>query len=267
MKNDRLQVVSLSGGRSSAYMLHVLLTEEPDSDRIVLFYNTGKEREETLDFVHEIEERWHPVVWLEYDYDGNAAGTVNTPRHIHRAVDFQSAARNGEPFAKMIAVGNYLPNQNQRRCTQELKVKTGERYLRRELGLQREGYVELLGIRYDEPRRWQKAMADDECRISFPLVTRKITRRHVDLFWQTQSFDLAIPSRLSNCDLCFLKGSQSLIETIREEPARADWWIEQESSVGATFSSRWSYADLKMQALSQDYLIKFEPYTSCYCGE
>ena len=37
-------------------------------DIIVCFANTGKELEETLEFVHECEKRWNvPIHWLELD--------------------------------------------------------------------------------------------------------------------------------------------------------------------------------------------------------
>ena len=51
------RIVSFSGGRSSAMMLHILMENGEQVDA-VLFYNTGKERPETLDFVQEWSDRW-----------------------------------------------------------------------------------------------------------------------------------------------------------------------------------------------------------------
>ena len=268
---DRKQVVSLSGGRSSAYMLYRLLTEEQEKERIVLFYNTGKERMETLDFVAEIATRWQVgVTWLEYDYDGSARGTKNDPRHTYRIVSRETAGTDGEPFQRMIAAGGgFLPNVHRRRCTQELKVRTGERYLKRHLGLPRAAYVENLGIRYDEPRRWQRAMAQEECRVYYPLVERKTTKADVAEFWQRQPFDLGIDSEIGNCDLCFLKGKRNLLDTIRREPARAQFWIDLEESTGNYFSDRHTYRELLAAAHYQDLPIfaDDEPDTDCYCGD
>ena len=50
-------------------------------------------------------------------------------------------------------------------------------------------------------------------------------------WWKRQPFDLGIPSYAGNCDLCYLKGRAKLIRLIREDPSRADWWIEQEAKV------------------------------------
>lgn len=53
-------VISFSGGRTSAYMTKMLLDSLDRSiyDIAVVFANTGKEREETLDFVHECDIRF-----------------------------------------------------------------------------------------------------------------------------------------------------------------------------------------------------------------
>ena len=144
----RIEVVAFSGGRSSAYLLHHLQTKEPSAQRIVLFYNTGKERLETLDFVAEVGERWGiDITWLEYDYRPDAKGGSKDPRHTYRVVSRDTCSTDGEPFEKLIRASQFVPNVHRRRCTQELKVKTGERYLRRELDLARQDYVELLGNR------------------------------------------------------------------------------------------------------------------------
>jgi 3'-phosphoadenosine 5'-phosphosulfate sulfotransferase (PAPS reductase)/FAD synthetase len=63
-------VISFSGGRTSAFMLHEILAAHGGalpSDIIVGFANTGKEREETLRFVHECGSRWNvDIHWIEW---------------------------------------------------------------------------------------------------------------------------------------------------------------------------------------------------------
>lgn len=63
-------LISFSGGRTSAYMLHQILHAhdgELPSDVVVTFANTGKEREETLRFVYECGIRWNcNIHWLEW---------------------------------------------------------------------------------------------------------------------------------------------------------------------------------------------------------
>lgn len=63
-------IISFSGGRTSGYMLWRILQAHGGTlpeDVIVTFANTGKEREETLRFVHDCGTHWNvPIVWLEY---------------------------------------------------------------------------------------------------------------------------------------------------------------------------------------------------------
>lgn len=75
-------VICFSGGRTSAYMLRRILDAHKDQlpkDVFVTFQNTGVEREETLDFVNEVSQRWTPVRWLEYRRDP-FMGFIPTPR-------------------------------------------------------------------------------------------------------------------------------------------------------------------------------------------
>jgi 3'-phosphoadenosine 5'-phosphosulfate sulfotransferase (PAPS reductase)/FAD synthetase len=138
--------ISFSGGRTSAYMLYKVLEAHqmslPD-EAVVCFANTGKEDEATLKFVHDCETHWNvPIVWLEYQREEPG----------YKIVNFETASRNGEPFEALIKKKNYLPNPIARFCTEELKVKAINKYLRDE-GIDAST---MVGIRADEPRRISK---------------------------------------------------------------------------------------------------------------
>jgi len=113
------KVIQFSGGRTSAYMTHRLITEQP-GEYLVLFQNTGKEMPQTLDFIHECDQRWGlGIVWLEYRYGNN-----------FEVVDYETASRDGRPFAELIAhKKHFLPNRMTRYCTDQLKIQTARRYL------------------------------------------------------------------------------------------------------------------------------------------
>lgn len=92
-------LISFSGGRTSAYMLRMILDAHggalPD-DVHVTFANTGKEREETLRFVHECESRWGVRVhWLEWK-DRSGRGVPANDRFD--VVGYNSASRNGATY-------------------------------------------------------------------------------------------------------------------------------------------------------------------------
>ena len=282
-KYPRTYTINFSGGRSSAYLLHSLL-EGHDGQlpphAVVVFANTGRERPATLDFVRSTQEALAlDVHWLEYDYDAAASGVPGDWKNIARRVDYHSASRRGQPFEALIRSRAYLPNATQRLCTAELKVETIRRWCTRELGIKSTTLVNVLGVRYDEPRRWRRILARDGCKLLLPLTYARIIKLQVDTFWAARGDDLAIDSRLGNCDLCFLKETRILLNSIRQEPALADWWISQEDWVynhrnqangrtAAQFSKRRSYRDLKARACGLPADIAEsddEPAADCFC--
>lgn len=263
--------ISFSGGRTSAYMLYRVLHAHdmslPD-DAVVCFANTGKECEETLEFVRDCSLNWGvPITWLEYaDVDYNI-------------VTFETASRNGEPFERLIRKRNYLPNPVTRFCTQELKIRPMARYLFA-LGMAdtktEAANMAWIGIRADEQRRAAKIA--DKSRI--PLVAAGITKEDVGAFWRAHSFDLKLPNNNGvtmhgNYDLCFLKGGAQILSLIAEKPERAVWWASMEALAlaskqsGAVFrSDRPSYASMAQFAADQrDMFDKNEEAIACYCGD
>lgn len=249
-------LISFSGGRTSAFMLHEIVRAHdghlPD-DVVVAFANTGKEREETLRFVHECSVRWGVRVhWLEWR-DGKPG---------FEEVGFNSASRDGEPFEALIAKRKFLPNSVMRFCTQELKIRVMRDFCR---SLGWKSWTNVIGLRYDEGWRVLKAIdrsmsGKDPWRNMMPLSDAKVTKADVMAFWARQPFDLDLKDYEGNCDLCFLKGAAKLKRIIRENPGMVDWWKRMESSVKAKseqagrFRKEQSYADLEVEVLNSPLL-------------
>ena len=230
-------LVSFSGGRTSAFMLHEILRAHdgklPD-DVVVAFANTGKEREETLRFVHECGSRWGVHIhWLEWR---------PMPQRFDE-VGFNSAARHGEPFDGLIELRKRLPNPLQRFCSRELKVEPIKAFCR---SLGWEKWSNVIGLRYDEGLRVLKKLAENDksghrWKSTMPLSKAKVTKPDVLSFWKGQPFDLDLAGHEGNCDLCFLKSRSSLEAIIRDDPKRAEWWARQELR-GSRFERARSYA-------------------------
>ena len=256
-----MKVVAFSGGRSSAYMLYHLvhLGEKPD---LVLFTNTGKERPETLDFIHECEQQIFPIKWLEY--------LPNSPGY--KIVDFETAARDGEPFAELTQKRSYLPNRVTRLCTADLKIKPFEKFLRH--NYPQKPYVKFLGFRYDEKHRADNvdvSKLPKGVTVRCPMVEWQITKLDVLDFWKTMPFDLKIHSAKGNCDLCFFKGWPKLVSILRQDGYElAEWWIEQEKKHNARFHPVHSYEKILYFAKNQLHMDfndlefgGFDDQTSC----
>lgn len=239
-------LISFSGGRTSAFMLwHILQAHGgrlPD-DVVVAFANTGKEREETLRFVHECGSHWGVQIrWVEW----------RDTESGFEEVGYNSASRNGEPFAALIATRNFVPNGVTRYCTQKLKIHTMAK-LMRSFGYDR--WTNAVGLRYDEGLRVMKQLArnsngGDRWVAVMPMAKAKHTKADVMEFWSQQPFDLGLMPYEGNCDLCFLKSRGKLMTIMRERPELAAWWIAQERKVspekvsGRRFVEEFSYADL-----------------------
>ena len=179
--------IALSGGRTSAYLLHRIL--ERNDNRLpenakAIFTNTGKEREETLEFLRKIELKWEvEIVWLEFHRDETRRGVKGDPKNTYRIVDFDSAARDGEPFTVACAVQQTIPGTNQRFCTSRLKILPAEQYVTKGLGWIRKETRKLLGIRADEANRASVAWLS-ECPVELPLMSEAVTRARIQDFWQ-----------------------------------------------------------------------------------
>lgn len=217
-------VISFSGGRTSAYMLHQIAEANggiPDRC-VVSFQNTGREMPETLDFIQECSDRWGiKIVWLEWIRE----------KPKFQIVSHNSASRDGRPFELLIWQKRHLPNVRMRFCTQELKVLTSKRYLR---SLGWDHWTNTVGIRADEAQRLGRE--DKDRWVTWhPLANAGVTRMDISDFWDSQPFDLRLPNVngscwLGNCDGCFLKSESTLASLAREYPERHQWWQKMEDT-------------------------------------
>jgi len=219
-------LISFSGGRTSGYMLYRTVMAHggtlPD-DVYVAFANTGKEREETLDFVHECSQHFGVKVhWLEYRPDA-PDGYIE--------VSYETASRAGEPFQMAIDKKKRLPNWRQRWCTALLKVDALQAFMRSR-GYEIGTYVDVIGLRHDEGMRVLKGL-DNAMKagrmVAYPLSRAKVVKSDVMEFWAAQDFDLQLEPWEGNCDLCFLKGAGIKREILRRNPELAGWWIANET--------------------------------------
>lgn len=218
-------LISFSGGRSSAYMLHRILTAHDGTlpeDVVVCFANTGREMPATLDFVRDCGAAWNvPIVWLEFR---------SRTKGGYEVVSHNSASRRGEPFEALLISSSSLPNPVQRSCTTELKIRTMKRWVVGELGWQH--WTNVIGLRGDEPRRVEKKRVRsrerwDHC---MPLADAGVTKPEVLAFWAAQAFDLGLAGPWEgNCDGCFLKSRASVMRMCRDHPDRMRWWPAMEA--------------------------------------
>jgi len=220
-------LISFSGGRTSAYMTWWMQNIWKDRDKyemIVVFANTGKEREETLEFVRECDRYFgFKTVWIE-----TIVNPINGEGVTAKVVDFNSASRNGEPFEECIKKHG-IPNQSFPHCTRVLKAAPIKSYAR-SIGWKK--YFTAIGIRKDEPQRlnWERAKKE---MFIYPLaLDNPVTKSDINLFWSKQPFDLKLKSFEGNCDMCWKKATRKLMTLHVDNPKMFNWWQEMETKYG-----------------------------------
>ncbi len=282
-------LVSFSGGRTSGYMLWRILQAHggrlPEGVHVA-FANTGREMDETLDFVADCSRHWDvPITWLEYDPEAE---------HRTRVVGHNSASRDGEPFTAVIRASRsgMLPNPVTRFCTIEMKIRRFYMLMHRMRGYER--WTSVVGLRADEATRVanqtrRNALGKDRFVTAMPLSVAGVTKRDVKAFWDAQPFDLRLlnvngRTPDGNCDCCFLKSENAIMSVMRRRPERAAWWIATEreamdrevstkvrnESVRRFRKDRWSYEALFDASRRQGDLLEVldgDASVDCACTD
>jgi hypothetical protein len=223
-------LISFSFGESSAFMTIKLwerYKNRNDVNVLVCFANTGKEREETLEFGKRVQEHYDiPVFWLEA-YVSPVMGKGVMPV----IVDFDTASRDGKPmFDQAEKLGNCGISTTH--CTRDLKTRTIMKFAKAYFN--GEPYENLQGIRFDEQSRidwesakeknWDYPLASDKELISYKSGIRTFWRRHK----KQHGWRLDLKPYEGNCDLCFKKSDRKLIQSIRDRPCSVIAWKTME---------------------------------------
>lgn len=261
-------IISFSGGRTSAYMLRMILDAHGGAlprDVHACFANTGKEREETLRFVHECTTRWGVRVrWLEFVTDLKSL----SPGDRFAEVGYNSASRSGEPFDRLIARKQAIPNGRHRFCTEFLKVKVLFDFAA-SIGFGRPGqFTEVIGLRADEKRRIDRLRYDarNEARqLAFPLSTAKVRKSDIFTYWAGQPFDLTLARGLGNCDHCPMLADKDRIARAQIDPSGVEWWARKEMDGGHRFGRHFTFLEL-LGAAAQSPRLPLDDRYEGECG-
>lgn len=233
-------IMNISGGRTSGYLANIL----KDKPVEFIFQNTGREREETYEFLNKMTKEWNiKITWLEY--------TKEKP--FFKIVDFETANRTGKPFEEIMEKRRAVPNKFKRFCTQELKVKTCRRYMR---SRKIKAWNTLIGFRYDEPNRVRALMKRQVGKIIkeycyAPLYDMVKTIQNVEDFWKNNSFDLNLPLLPNgktfggNCKGCFWHSEYQNAMLCKTHPKDVEWLIKQEEKYGYTFMDGISWKEFR----------------------
>lgn len=247
-------LVTVSGGRSSAMMAYHIHTHEKynDYNKLYVFANTGMERPETIDFLRNIQDVWGiPLTLIEGTYSNVMGVGVGYKIVDWNELDMEAKAFEGVIMHKNKGDYSGLPNQDAPYCSENLKTTPCNKFAKDIFN--GEKFIKAVGFRKEDmPKRisWPE-IKEDKTRI-FPLLTdfpEPIGLLELNAWWNRQSFQLGINSKFGNCELCWKKSDNKLVEAIRKGTRFVDWWAKMEEQYGNTaFRGRKSIADFVKMA-------------------
>lgn len=204
--------VSFSFGKSSARMIQLIQEHFPLAQKIYVSANTGFEDEPSLVFGDKCDKYFRlNLAWVEAVVHEGIEKSCT-----HRLVTFETASRKGEPF-EAVCKKYGLPNLSYLHCTRELKTNPMYSYV--DTIWERGTYKVALGIRADEPTRWNENA--EQLGIWYPLKEAGIDKSDVNADWAEMPFNLELKEEEGNCKACFKKSDPKHVKLIRSHP---DWY-------------------------------------------
>ncbi|MFQ0999740.1 phosphoadenosine phosphosulfate reductase family protein [Gilliamella sp. BG6] len=207
MKN----VVSFSGGRSSALLVYLMKNQYPDTDFI--FMDTGAEHPKTYEFVKNVVKHFDINLTCLRVVVNSELGQGNS----YRIISLDELTQDLQPF-RDICYKYGTPYIHGAFCTRTMKLEPFTRYCNDKYG--KNNYQTWLGIRADEPRRLKQKEG-----YRYLADICDFDKQDVIDFWKSQPFDLDLPDHLGNCVFCIKKGINKIALATRDEPKMAEDFI------------------------------------------
>ncbi len=241
-------VVSFSGGRTSAYLVHLIESMRKSGEWTepveYIFMDTGAEHPKTYEFIKKCVEHFGvELTCLQGDFN-QPVGTGHTYK-VASIEECKHDMVNG-PFAQLMRKYG-APTVMSAWCTSRMKEETHDKYCDDKYG--KGNYITWLGIRADEPRRLKigrnpkiRYMAeitdfekDDvlDFWVNSKFRMSKIHTKNKKVRFKLSSckvhywshFDLEIQEHLGNCVFCIKKSINKLALAARDEPELAADWV------------------------------------------
>ena len=268
-------MVTVSGGRSSAIMARHIQTSEKyaNYEKVFVFCNTGMERPETINFLKNIEKYWNlPLIKIEGVYSNDLGTGIK-----YKIVELNDLNMNAKPFSEMIehknkGIFNGLPNQDAPYCSENLKTLPAKKLCDNIFGIN--NYKIAIGFRKEDmPKRISWAEIKEQKQKIFPLLTdfeTPISQLDLNKLWKKEEFKLELHGKFGNCELCWKKSDNNLIENIIFGTRFIDWYKKEEEKYNSlSFRNHKSINDLvKLSELPRTGKLELltEDDFNCVCS-
>lgn len=208
------KVVSFSGGRTSAYLCHLMIEQFGAEHVDIVYMDTGFEHPETYKFIKACNDNLKlNITCLRGDFSNPLGAGVG-----YNVVSIDSILCDGMPFSEMMAKYG-TPYTGGMFCTDRMKLRPFKKYCDDKYG--KGGYDTWLGIRADEPKRLSNKKG-----IRYLAEISDFEKQDVLNFWKEMPFDLGIEEHLGNCVFCPKKSNLKLAAAQRDEPELYIKWLD-----------------------------------------
>lgn len=205
-------VVSFSGGRTSAYLVHLMMTADPGTHFI--FMDTGAEHPATYEFVRNIVKHWNIHI--------TCLRVVPDPEmykpSTYELLSVHDLRPDLEPWRRMVKKYGH-PYVGGAFCTDRMKTVPFVKYCDEHYG--KGNYITWLGMRVDEPKRVRPRGG-----FAYLANVSDFEKQDVLDWWKEQPFDLGIQEHLGNCVFCIKKSLQKVALATKDEPELAHQFIQ-----------------------------------------
>lgn len=227
--DDKIHVVSFSGGRSSALLVYLMEIKRKKENWNVhfIFMDTGFEHTQTYDFIRNMVKHWGIKLTVIRVVVNPTFGIGVT----YKEISLDEMKCDLKPWKEMVSKYG-LPTIQTPRCTSRLKSEPHDKFCDAKWG--RGNYITWLGIRCDEPNRLKHFQANidmfDDKKVTRPIrylaELSPLGKAGVIDWWKDQLFDLGIPDYLGNCVFCVKKSEAKLWAAAKVEPELAEEFKE-----------------------------------------
>lgn len=201
------QVISFSGGRTSAFMTLEVLNIHPYAE--VVFMDTGAEHPKTYEFIRRFSKEFAVnITCLRCVPPEKYRGVPS-----YEVIPIDDIRCDLEGWRRML-VKYGSPYIGGAFCTDRMKLVPFTKYCNDKFG--KDNYHRWIGIRADEPRRLTRKEG-----YSYLADINDAEKGDIIEFWRKQKFDLEIEEHLGNCVFCIKKSELKLAAACKDEPELA----------------------------------------------
>ena len=286
MHNNLITVNSISGGKTSAYLMKhypanlnvFALVRVEDKDNLWMKGKDEKTRQLVSD---KIGKEFNGTV----EMDEIIYTILDLEQHTGQSVNWVT----GETFEQVIKNhGGYLPNKMARFCTTDMKIIPIFNFIK---SVTNDPVRMRIGLRPTEKNRMQTILerADENGLESFktvigkskngkqnkwglvpyryaefPLIDDNIQKDTIYNYWKKQNVRFAYRN---NCVGCVNRNPLFLSHIANKDKKSFDWFVRQELKTGNTFNSEANYKDiLRFGVQNKLFDDDFNDCDSGYCG-